>query len=116
VKQTTDPSVRARLTEAAKLVNQATRDLQQAAVTASDFKQEKQEVKGEKFKLQNSKIQEMEQQIEILRMERELEKKKQALLQARKKEYETKEDAPIETTGKVAWRKSRAFDGAPKLN
>lgn len=121
VKQTTDASVRIRLTEAAKLVNQATRDLQQAAINASDFKQEKQEVtKGEKFKLQNSKIQEMEQQIEILRMERELEKKKAALLAARKKEYETKdepkEEPAPETTGKVNWRKSRAFGTTPFKN
>jgi talin len=101
----------AKLNDAAKQVNAATRALQEAALASSDYKTE-QEEEG-KYALPKNKIQELNEQVEILKLERELERRKAALFANRKKEYEQKAPPEEEGTGKVAWRKSKAFQHKP---
>ncbi len=102
-----------KLNDAAKQVNAATKALQEAAVAAADFKREEED--GGKFSLPTNKIQELNEQVEILKLERELERRRAALFANRKKEYEKTDDKNEvpETTGKVMWRKSVAFEHKP---
>lgn len=85
-----------KLREAAGKVGAATRMLVKAAKEAAKWEEEKHSaaINPEEYSLSTSKIQEMEKQMEILRLEKELEKKRTALLQGRKEQYTTPQAAP----------------------
>jgi len=85
-----DPNSQAqqRLREASSKVTQATSSLVDAAKSAAAWEEEKMEQQtDEKYALTQNKIVEMEKQMEILRLEKELEKARGALGTMRKKEY-----------------------------
>jgi talin len=78
-----------RLKDAASKVAHATQSLVDAARTAAKWEEEK-ETQGnqEAYALPNSKIREMEQQMAILRLEKELQKAREGLAKQRKEEYQ----------------------------
>jgi len=92
-------SNQSRLVDASKSVSAATRHLVDAAKEAASFKDQKDQETKSKFELSSSKIREMEEQMEILRLERELEKKRTAMLKQRAQNYLTdgdqKQAAPV---------------------
>jgi len=78
-----------KLKDAASKVAQATQALVDAARTASTWEKEKETQNIEDaFALPPSKIREMDQQVEILRLEKELEKARHKLGQSRRDEYQ----------------------------
>jgi len=77
-----------KLKEASTRVAQATGQLVTAAKTAAAWEQEKQQEDEErKYNLTDNKVKEMEKQVEILRLEKELDKARNALGTMRKAEY-----------------------------
>lgn len=90
-----------KLLEASKKVASATKGLVDAAGKAADFKEEQQAAADRaKYSLSDAKIKEMEEQMEILRLERELEMKRKALLDNRKREYAEATGRPSPAKGK----------------
>ncbi|GAM27313.1 hypothetical protein SAMD00019534_104880 [Acytostelium subglobosum LB1] len=77
------------LTLAAKAVTQAISKLLDAAKTATALQEEEEEQENETFNFTGSKIKELEQQMKILRLEKELNQERKRLLNTRKKEYQT---------------------------
>lgn len=78
-----------RLKDAASKVTQATQSLVEAAKNAAKWEEEKEsQTNDEKYSLPQSKIDEMERQMEILRLEKELEKKRMELGRGRAAEYQ----------------------------
>ncbi|EFA77155.1 filopodin [Heterostelium album PN500] len=75
------------LTLAAKAVTQAISKLLDAAKTATALQEEEEEQESETFNFTGSKIKELEQQMKILRLEKELNLERKRLLNSRKKEY-----------------------------
>lgn len=81
-------TTQSRLNEASKKVTSATRALVEAAKAAADFQREHEEsATQDKYALKPEKVREMEEQMEILRLERELENRRMALLHKRKQDY-----------------------------
>lgn len=113
-----------KLKEAASKVKKATDSLVGAAKAAAKWEEERESLqqKNEKYTLADTKIQEMEKQMEILRLEKELEKARKAVTNMRKNEYAknanpnfNKEDdksAPVPTGRGTA----KAFNKSQPLN
>jgi len=76
-----------RLTDSAKKVTAATAALVKAAKDAAAYEEEQQQAQDEGINLTDSKVKEMEQQMAILRLEKELEKARRNLGGMRKQEY-----------------------------
>jgi len=90
VKADPNSAAQSKLREASSKVTAATQQLVSAAKQAAAWEEEQSKVTGDaKFTLAETKIQEMEKQMQILRLEKELEKARQALGTMRKKEYES---------------------------
>jgi len=77
-----------KLKDAASKVSTATNSLVEAARAAAKWEEEKETNVGENFSLPPSKIRDMEQQMEILRLEKELDKARHRLGQQRSKDYQ----------------------------
>jgi len=78
-----------RLRDASSRVTQATSQLVNAAKHAAEWEKEQQEMEmDDKYNLTEAKIKEMEQQMAILRLEKELEKARSQLSGMRKAEYQ----------------------------
>jgi hypothetical protein len=94
-----------RLNDAAKKVTAATQSLVQAARRAAQFEEENQQSGGSdgNYTMAESKIREMEQQMAILRLEKELNRAREGLMKMRKDEYQVdvnpdfKPSAPAKT-------------------
>lgn len=92
VKSNANSPNQAKLDEAAKSVASATRHLVDAAKEAAQFKDQKEQQEKSKFELSNTVVRQMEEQAEILRLERELEKKRVQFLKNRANNYLSEED------------------------
>jgi talin len=78
-----------KLGDAAKMVTQATQQLVEAARQAAEWEEEKVKAEeAEKYSLADTKIKEMEKQMEILRLEKELSRAREALGSMRQKDYD----------------------------
>jgi len=98
VKTNVSQQNQSKLINASKSVSLATRSLVDAAKEASKFQDEVQSKQASKFELSDSRVREMEEQMEILKLERELEKKRMAMLKKRKEEYQGETQTPTTST------------------
>lgn len=116
VKTNVSSQNQSKLINASKSVSAATRSLVDAAKEHAKFQDEMQQREASKFELSDSRVREMEEQMEILRMERELEKKRMAMLKKRKEEYggETKPQTPTPQTSVTPAPKSAPRGGPPR--
>jgi len=88
VKTNVSPDAQRRLKDASGRVTGATQALVEAAKNAAKWAEEKEAEDAEnKYALSGNKIKEMEKQMEILRLEKELEKARKAMHQTRKDDY-----------------------------
>eukprot|EP01119_Soliformovum_irregulare_P010889 TRINITY_DN2683_c0_g2_i1.p1 TRINITY_DN2683_c0_g2~~TRINITY_DN2683_c0_g2_i1.p1 ORF type:complete len:1576 (+),score=527.56 TRINITY_DN2683_c0_g2_i1:266-4993(+) len=93
-----NPETQTRLTDASKKINAATRALVEAANMAADWEPQELAPEDEKYAMRPEKVREMEEQMEILRLERELELKRQRLLEKRKQQYAEATSKPATDT------------------
>jgi len=98
VKTNVSQQNQSKLINASKAVSQATRSLVDAAKESAKFQDQVQSKQSSKFELSDSRVREMEEQMEILKLERELEKKRMAMLKKRKEEYTNSESTGNTTT------------------
>jgi len=77
----------ASLSAAAKKVAAATSDLVSAAKAATVFEEQQEEEEQQEFNFTGSKVKELEQQMKILRLEKELESERRKMLNSRKQNY-----------------------------
>ncbi|KAM9970706.1 hypothetical protein ACTFIR_002570 [Dictyostelium discoideum] len=75
------------LSTAARQVASATSDLVAAAKAATIFDEQQQEEEQEQFNFTGSKVKELEQQMKILKLEKELETARRQMLNSRKQNY-----------------------------
>ncbi|KAF2072395.1 hypothetical protein CYY_006287 [Polysphondylium violaceum] len=75
------------LSAAAKKVAAATSDLVSAAKAATVFEEQQEEEQQQDFNFTGSKVKELEQQMKILRLEKELESERRKMLNSRKQNY-----------------------------
>jgi len=113
VKTNVSQQNQSKLINASKSVSLATRSLVDAAKEASKFQDEVQSKQSSKFELSDSRVREMEEQMEILKLERELEKKRMAMLKKRKEEYQGETTTPTTTTSPTPTPKSGPPRGGP---
>jgi len=87
-----------KLKEASSKVNQATQMLVDAAKRARRFEEEQNEDEEDPFQLNESMVSKMEKQMEILRLEKELEKARNQLGNMRKQEYTKDQNSSSSST------------------
>jgi len=105
-----------RLRDASSKVGQATSQLVNAAKAAANWEKEQKEIEEEeKYSLAENKIREMEQQMQILRLEKQLEMARSQLGTMRKMDYVQNVNLDSDATKASASTKAQAFPQTSKV-